>query len=185
MAPFSAVKSDTSPQCPNTSCRGAAIRFIEIDHCRRGKPGGAFLALEPIPPLELLALLREENWGSGLFQTNDSSSAIKAISSRSRQLLVHCPKPTPEARLTRPAAVAYSRQDVASVADIARPRVNDADEIVFGLEQSIAVTVTNCYVQRRLARWQEHQLGWGWINHSRLGQCGCGVTAMVVQKMQV
>jgi hypothetical protein len=80
--------------------------------------------LEPIPPLELLALLREENWGSGLIQINDSSSVL-------------------------------------SVADIARPRVNDADEIVFGLEQSIAVTATNCYVQRRLARCQEHQLGWG------------------------
>src|SRR5262245_11250419 len=92
MAPFSAVKSDTSPQCPNTSCRGAAIRFIGIDHCRRGKPGGAFLALEPIPPLELLALLREENWGSGLIQINDSSSAIKATSSRSRPLLVQCSK---------------------------------------------------------------------------------------------
>jgi hypothetical protein len=78
--------------------------------------------LEPIPPLELLALLREENWGSGLIQINDSSSVL-------------------------------------SVADIARPRVNDADEIVFGLEQSIAVTATNCYVQRRLARCQEHQLG--------------------------
>src|SRR5262249_36577689 len=87
MAPFSAVKSDTSPQCPNTSCRGAAIRFIEIDHCRRGEPAGAFLALEPTPPLELLALLREENWGSGLIQINGSSSAIKAISSRSRPLL--------------------------------------------------------------------------------------------------
>src|SRR5262245_24759193 len=156
MAPFSAVKSDTSPQCPNTSCRGAAIRFIEIDHCRRGKPAGAFLALEPIPPLELLALLREENWGSGLIQINDSSSVL-------------------------------------SVADIARPRVNDADEIVFGLEQSIAVTATNCYVQRRLARCQEHQLGWGWINHSRLGQYGwrrrrqwlSKKSQVVVQKMQV
>jgi hypothetical protein len=38
------------------------------------------------------------------------------------------------------------RQDLSSVADIARPRVNDADEIMLGLEQSIAVTATNCYV---------------------------------------
>src|SRR5262249_14916494 len=81
-------------------------------------------------------------------------------------------KATPEARFTRLKAVSRSRQDVSSVADIARPRVNDADEIMFGLEQSIAVTATNCYVQRRLARCQEHQLGWGWINHNRLGEYG-------------
>jgi hypothetical protein len=42
-----------------------------------GKPAGAFLALEPIPPLELLALLREEYWGSGLIQINDSSSWVR------------------------------------------------------------------------------------------------------------
>src|SRR5262249_58669375 len=119
----------TSPQCPNTSCRGAAIRFIEIDHCRRGKPAGAFLALEPIPPLELLALLREENWGSGLIQINDSSSAIKAISSRSRPLLVQCSKATPEARFKRLKAVSRSRQEGSSVADIDMTQVHDADAI--------------------------------------------------------
>jgi len=43
-----------------------------------GKPAGAFLASEPIPPLELLALLREEYWGFGLIQINDSSSRVPA-----------------------------------------------------------------------------------------------------------
>ena len=84
------------------------------------------------------------------------------------------------------------RQVLSSVADIARPRVNDADEIMLGLEQSIAVTATNCYVSddssdaKSINSAGGGSITAGWV--STVGGVdgnGCPKMQVVVQKIQV